>query len=119
MFESEARQRLDRGDELMRVAARERADRVTHVHMIAEPTAQPAVEDVIERCRRLHGVENLCAGVDVRLDRVAANQGLAEGVNGGGGELIELRRRIEERDALRRAQSVRQRELQRVRYSTG
>ena len=53
---------------------------------------QPLLEDGIEGRRRLNGVKNARARINVGLNRIAGDDRLAKCVNGGGCQFVELRR---------------------------
>src|SRR5258708_37240184 len=55
-----------------------------------EPPLEPLFEDSVERGRGLRSIQYACAWIDVGFNSVTADKGLAEGVDSGRRQLVEL-----------------------------
>jgi hypothetical protein len=79
-------------DDATRIIARECRDGIAWPLGRIQSPFQPLLEDGIEGRRRLNGVKNARARINVGLNRIAGDDRLAKCVNGGGCQFVELRR---------------------------
>ena len=90
MLQTKTRQRLQSGHDTMRIVLGQSGDRVIHPCGTVQPPPEPLFEDRVEGGLGLCRVQNPRARIHIGFDRVAADDGLAEGMDGGGGQLVKL-----------------------------
>ena len=97
---------FQRLDGFLRVAARHDNDRIGWIGVLSETPPQPTLEHGREGELRLDRIENLRAGIDTRLDRVAAKQLVTETMDRGCGQFVQSRSRRYQSGSLRRGHGL-------------
>ena len=88
MLQAKPRKVSQGGGHVMRIVLRQRGDRIVGPRRSVQPPSEPLLEHGFERGFGLRRIEDSRAGIDIGLDRVAADDGLAKRVDGRGGQFI-------------------------------
>ena len=90
MLQAKAREVSQGAGHMMRIVLRQGGDRIVGPRRSIQPPSEPLLEHRVERGLGLRRIQDARARIDIGFDRVAADDGLAERVDGRGGQLIEL-----------------------------